>query len=217
MKMNTISKGLLGLAALGMSGSAMAVSVNVNGTVQSTLAVVKVLDVELGTVFATASSTGFYRYMTLSTAGAFSASLGSASTSLLSLGGQAAGEAQVNALTTAPFTVTLPSAEATLSPAGAAALPATTETISVAHLTDGAAGSGSFRLVNFRAGSPTNGTAAAGCATGITCVITPTAVGNVNFKIGADVATETTGITAATNDSYSDGAYLGSFTVTATY
>lgn len=221
MKLQSFSKhavtmGVAVVIGMGASGIAHAVSVNVNGAVQNTLTVTKNLDVNLGTIFATNSSSGFYRYMTLSTAGAFNASLGSSSTTLLSLGGMAAGEGEVNALTVAPFTVTMPDAEVTLSPAGAAAIPATTDDIVVTHLTDGAANSASFRLLNFRAGAPTNGSASTACSTGITCVITPAAPGPVTFKIGADVATQTDGVTTA-NNTFSEGTYLGSFTVTATY
>ncbi len=217
MKLNSFSKQAIGLGAVvalgfGVVGTASAnTPFNVNATVQNALVVTNVNDMNLGTVFATKASTGFYRYMTLSPAGTFNNSLGSAATTLISLGGAAAATGSVNALTTAPFTVVLPTVTANLVNTGDATYTLTGSAVDVQSLSSPAT-SARFTLVNFRAGNPTNGTADTGCSTASSCQITPAATGAVTFKIGATLVT---GQNAQTD--FVTGAYQGTFNVSATY
>jgi hypothetical protein len=222
MKLKLSTTHLMSVAAIGMamSGVASATTFTATATVQNALTVTADAGVtgnlRLGTVFATTASSGAYKYMTLATDDTIGAPAGSAAVVLLSLGGQGSAHATVAVGNTTAFTVTLPNAEPpALNSNG---------TTNVATITSGSTdvvwvqpvdpAAARFQLVNFRAGTPTGGTAAAGCATTISCVLTPgfgsTSVG---FGIGATIVTDTSG----TRTAYQATSYTGTFTVTASY
>jgi len=221
----------LGVAALlsaAMSTSALAVDFTATATVQNALIVTSVADMNLGTIFATTASTAAYRYITLAPDGTMGSSSGSATLTLLGLGGQAAAQASVAVGTNTAFTVTLPDAEvanatpleATGAVAGSiAAIKATTDQVEVAAADPAVA---RFQLVNFTVGAVTAGTAAADCAD-ITddsnvCTLTPDfGATDVGFNIGATVVTDLNSAGAGDRDTYQPAAYTGTFTVTATY
>jgi len=212
--------GVMSALLLGMtiSGVASAVTFNATATVQNALTVTKVADLNLGTLFATTASGAAYKYMTIGTDGTMSAPLGAATVTLMSLGGQSAGSATVAVGNTTAFTVTLPSGTAAVENTGAVAgtitalAALTAPAIAEVKLADPAVAR--FTLINFRAGTPTGGTAAAGCATANTCLLTPSfGSTSVGFGVGATIVTDVSG----TRTAYQAGSYTGSFAVTASY
>jgi hypothetical protein len=207
------SAAILGMA---ISGVASATDFNVNATVQNALTVTKVADMNLGTLFATTASNTAYKYITLAPAGTMNTAAGAATIILLGLGGQSAADASVAVGNTTPFTVTLPSHTAAVEATGAVggvitALQGLASPVEVALADPSVA---RFTLIDFRAGAPTGGTAAAGCATTATCVLTPSfGSTSVGFKIGATIVTDVSG----TRTAYQAGSYTGTFAVTASY
>lgn len=223
MKLKPVSKyvagvGSVALLGLAMSGTAAATEFTASATVQNTLTVTNVADMNLGTLFATSASTGAYKAITLGTDGSMGSPAGHADITLLTLGGASAAQASVAVGNTTPFTVTLPDADATLDAGGVEATnspDAAAETIYV-RLGDPAVAR--FQLVNFRAGAPTGGTAAAGCASGNTCVLTPSfGSTEVTFSVGATVVTDVNTESTAGRVTYEAGTYTGTFEVTASY
>lgn len=221
MKLKSANKYLMSVAAIGMamSGAASAATFTANATVQNALTVVPDAGVlgnlRLGTVFAVTASGGLYKYMTLATDDTIGAPAGHASIVLLSLGGQGSAHATVAVGNTTAFTVTLPAAERTMNADGttgaATMISGVTDLIWVQPTDPSAA---RFQLVNFRAGTPTGGTAAVGCATTTTCVLTPSfGSTSVGFGIGATILTDTSG----TRTAYQATSYTGTFAVTASY
>lgn len=219
------SIGLLGVA---MSGSASAVVFNANATVQNALVVTNVADMNLGTIFATTAASAAYRYMSLSPLAAMGGSAGSATLTLIGLGGQVAAKGSVAVGVNTPFTVTLPAAEMpTLNPlestgavAGAiTALKALADQVEV-RATDPSVAR--FQLVDFVVGNITNGTASANCTTlggaDTKCTLTPAfGATAVDFNIGATIVTDVNSSGAGVRDTYQAAPYTGTFTVTATY
>jgi hypothetical protein len=198
---------------MAMSTVASAATFNVTGTVQNALTVAADAgtagEMHLGTVFATTASSGSYKYMTLAPDGTMGASAGAGSIILLGLGGHQAAGASVAVGNTTAFTVTLPDyAMGTLDGT------TTTATGTVVEVAPADPAAARLRLVNFRAGNPTGGTAAAGCATTASCVLTPTfGSTSVHFGIGATIVTDLSG----TRTAYQPTSYTGTFAVTATY
>lgn len=231
MKLNSISKYVVGAAALSglaFSGAATAVTFNANATVQNTLTVTNVADMELGTIFATSASSSVYKYMVLGTNGDFGTPQGDSSITLISLDGESAAQASVTIGTDTAFTLTLPDAElgstVQLVTAGddtnseIAAMAALGDQVLIDDTANNPAVA-HFQLVNFTVGEVpvAEGTAAGACGTVNdnvnTCVITPAfGASAITFAIGATLVTDTTGTTT-----YQATTYTGTFDVTASY
>ncbi len=207
---------MLGVAA---SGVASAVDIGATATVQNALTVVKVTDLNMGTIFATTAAAGGYRYLTLAPAtSAVTAGAGPVTTgvgTVLSLGGAAAAEATIAVGGTTPVNVVLPTQ------AAAAAL----GTATAAQMVTYAGGSpiylqladpavAKFMLMEFTAGGVTGGT---NTGTASVPILTPSfGSTSLSFKIGASVATDVLG-SGATRTAYQNGNYTATFPVTANY
>ncbi len=227
---NVVGLGAVALISMAMSGPASAVDFTASATVQNALTITNTADMNLGTVFATKAMAGKYSYMTLAADGTMGSSAGSASVTLLGLGGQSAATGTVAVGTTTPFTLTLPAAELTTAgnvegtgevAAAITALKALTDQVEV-RITDPA--TARFQLVNFTVGAVTSGTAATDCAAAITgtatpvCTLTPDfGATSVGFGIGATIVTDVNSSGAGDRDAYQAAAYSGTFTVTASY
>ena len=221
MKLNLNAKKVAGVGAvalfsMAMSGTAAAADtpIGVTSTVQNALTVTKVADMNLGSIFATTASSGGYRFMTLTTAGTMSAPQGSGAGTILSLGGMSAGDATVAVSSTTPFNLTLPAFEVALNADGTTNLATVTGFTTPVEVQLADPLVARFTLANFRAGTPTGGTVAAGCSTSNVCVMTPSfGTTDMGFKIGADIVTDLSG----TRVTYEAGTYTGTFDVSATY
>jgi hypothetical protein len=212
---------IVAVVSMAMSSVASAATFNATATVQNALTVTADAGaagtLRLGTVFAVTASSGAYKYMTLGTADTIGAPAGHASIILLSLGGQGSAHATVAVGNTTAFTLTLPNAE----PSAVNADGVTNASTLISGSTDviwvqpADTSQARFQLINFRAGTPVNATAAAGCATTISCVLTPSfGATSVGFGIGATIVTDTAG---GTHVAYTPTSHTGTFTVTASY
>ena len=221
MKLNLNAKKVAGVGAVALfsmavSGMAAAAptAIPVTASVQNALTVTKVADMNLGSIFATTASSGGYRYMTLGTDSTMSIPNGSGAGTLLSLGGMAAADATVAVSSTTPFTLTMPAFEVVLNTDGTTNLSTITGFTAPVEVQLADPAVARFTLVNFRAGTPTGGTVAAGCATANTCVMTPSfGTTDMGFKIGAGIVTDLSG----TRVTYEAGTYTGTFDVSASY
>lgn len=211
------------LAAVAMSGMASAETFNVNATVQTTVAISNIVAMNLGTIYASTASgvSGeTYSAMTLSPAGTMSAKVNgtAAGKPLIALGGHAPATAKIAVTSTAPVTLTLPTAEFTVAAGGVgygAGISAFPTKVLVSAADPAVA---KFQLAGFTVGAVTGGTADPLCSN-VTdqlyaCVLTP-AFGStsLDFGIGATIVTDV----SSGNTAYQPTTYTGSFTVTASY
>lgn len=218
------------LTSVAMSGVASAETFPVSAAVQTTVAITGIVGMNLGTLYATNASGASgenYAAITLSPAGTMSAKVGGTAIvnkPLIALGGHAPATATIAVSSTAPVTLTLPSAEISgVVPGGAlygAGISALASKVLISAADPAVA---KFQLTGFTVGAVTGGTAQGGTGAGscvdvvdaaYTCILTP-AFGStaLNFAIGATIVTDV----SSTNTAYQPTTYTGSFTVTATY
>lgn len=226
--------GLSGLLGLGASNMALAVDFDAEATVQNALAVTNVADMNLGTVFATTSSTTATSIMRLSASLGTMANVASDAGPFIPLGGHIRAQGQVTIGTDAPFDIILPDAQVQGTGAvanqtgwligtdgGGPLTMASGTAVTLAH-SSGNPNVANIRLVNFRAaiiGGAPAGTLACpedpGSVDANICTATPAfGVTEVNFNIGADVLSDNS---ALATQGYQEGVYSGTFEVTATY
>jgi len=220
MSSNILPKAAAAVAILGVAGGVSAqTTFDVTATVQNTLTVTKVQDLNLGTIFATTASDTAYKYVTLSPAGTYGTVAGHSSLTLLTLGGQQAARGSVAVGGTTPVRVTLPSASfAGLAVNGTAAvadLQTEQSATTAVEVRLGDPLAARFYLGNFRAGAASGGSVSDNCSSSNVCTITP-AFGqtSISFGIGATLVTDVAGNSRVT---YEDATYTGSFEVTAAY
>ena len=227
MKLNltnkkVVSASVAAVLGVAMAGVASAETFNANATVENTVAITNIVDMELGTIFATTASGASgedYSYMTLDPDGTMSVKADGTGTGhpLISLGGQAAATASIAVSSTTPVTLTLPTAEFSVALGGVAAGVgfAALTPVSVAAADPSVA---EFQLVNFTVGEVTGGTADALCTNTTDqlydCELTPSfGATQLDFAIGASIVTDLT----SGNTGYEATTYTGSFDVTASY
>jgi len=226
MKLNFNAKKVAGLGSVALLGMAMAgvasaETFNASATVQTTVAITNIVDMDLGTIYATTASGAAgetYSAMTLSPAGVMGAKVDgtAAGVVLIGLGGQAAATASIAVSGTSPVTLTLPSAEFTVVPGGAGYGAGISPLgVEVAAADPSVA---KFLLGGFTVGDVTGGTADASCTNTTDqlydCVLTPSfGSTQIDFGIGADIVTDV----KSGNTAYQPTTYTGSFTVTASY
>jgi hypothetical protein len=208
-----------GALALGVT-AAHATDFDVTATVENTVTVTKVNDMDLGRVFATQAgvlNTEGVGAFKLAPAGTVAPVAGSATVKLLALGGAVPARASVAA--SDPFTVTLPDPVADeadfVADAGASLAALKADAIELKHssLNPSVA---SLYLVDFTLGAPTGGTATVDGVDPWKYDIVPSfGQTEVSFSIGATVITEPAA--GAGNNAYQAGTYTGTFEVTATY
>jgi len=222
------SAGVAAVLSMAMAGVASAETFNANASVQTTVAITNIIDMELGSLFATSAAgsanTDSYSMLVLNADGTYGAKVegpDAVKHPLISLGGQAAATASVVVSSTAPITLTLPDAEVTaanfnvLVTAGDSIAAANT-VVAVAAADPAVA---EFQLFNFTVGEVTGGTDVAACTNVTdgdidTCVLTPTfGSTQLDFAIGASVVTDVVNAKTA----YQPTTYTGTFDVTASY
>ncbi|NMG70391.1 hypothetical protein [Parazoarcus communis] len=224
MSSNILPKAAAAVAILGVAGGVSAqTTFDVTATVQNTLTVTKVQDLNLGTLFATAAAASAYKYVDLAPAGTYGTVQGSGATTLtlLTLGGQQAARGSVAVGGTTPVKITLPTAtfaslEATGTIAGSVAqLLAEQGSSNAVEVRLGDPLAARFYLGNFRAGAASGGSTSGNCSSSNVCTITP-AFGqtSISFGIGATLVTDVAG---GSRIAYEDATYTGSFEVTAAY
>jgi hypothetical protein len=224
--------GLVGLLAAG-SSAAMAETFDATATVQNTLAVTKVNDLNLGTIFASvaSASASFVTLAADNTYGTVQRQTTNGTPNIVMLGGQQVAQASIDVTTTAAITVQMPKALST----GALTIgnlnASAVETGGLAQrITDGKVvelrigGTGGdptvarFYLTNFQLGEETGATKTScntlNAGSNVTCILSPTFGSNsVGFNVGATLLTDWSG----TRTAYQAGTYSGSFAITASY
>lgn len=212
--------GIGGALALTAVTNASAVDFDAEATVQNALTVTAVAPLNLGTIFATTSSTTATSFITMSpSTGAITPGDQDAGP-LLSLGGATRAQGRVTIGTDAVFTITLPNAVTDAALAGGSA-PAFTNlggaAIALTH-SSGNPSVADLELVNFTINVPvaSGELDTAGCATttptAFECDVDPAfGVTDFDFFIGAQVKTANSG------EAYQAGTYSGTFEVTASY
>ena len=220
MKPRQNSRLALALGGVGVMLLSMAVHAETFGatvTVQNTLAVTNLQDMDLGTIFATrtADAAQGVAVLELSATGALTTPAVNPNVSIFDLSTAQAARAGITA--TIPFNVTLPQAEANLATI-------TDDTAGAAIRADGiqlihesaSPTVAKLYLVNFRLGNVSAGATFVQQPDEWVYRITPGIDPNIAFGIGATLTTEP--IPAAGNIKlYQSGVYSGTFDVTASY
>lgn len=222
MSSNILPKAAAAVAILGVAGGVSAqTTFDVNATVQNSLTVTNVQDMNLGTLFAVSAASTAFKYAILAPTGSYTTpATGAATVTLLTLGGQQAARGSIAVGGQTPVKITLPaSAFASIDPAGV-----DTDSTSSLRVAQNSANAvevrvadpavARFYLGNFRAGAASGGAVSDNCSAGNVCTITP-AFGStsISFGIGATLVTDLSGA----RTSYEESTYTGSFEVTAAY
>lgn len=208
-----------GIAGFALAATAGAATFNVSTDVENALTVTVVQDMSFGSLFATSAvgaGVDEYSSLVLLPTGLFDEvnSETVAGIPLMSLGGATAARGSITVGGTTPITVTLPDAAATLH-AGGNPQPYVGSGTPISLRIGGSAGDpgvARFHLVNFTLGDVNGGSAGVPAANVYT--VTPTfGSTEVEFGIGATIATDTSGDRL----SYEAGNYSATFEVTASY
>ncbi len=243
MKQNFIAKKLVGIGSIAlltiaMSGVATAETFNATATVETSIAITKVDDMDFGTLFATTAlgtavaGAEACASLALAPDGTFGSIVECEDTTagdypMIGLGGQTPASATIAVGSTANITLAVPDADVGVIGADGAA-------VAILGLAGGAdvmlsavdPSVAKFHLVNFTIGNlvdatDPNSAAATACdditsAGGNTCVLTPGfGVASIGFSIGATIVTDVDSGAAFT--AYQPTTYTGSFDVTASY
>ena len=193
--MNTKMKLLAGIiagSALFSTAHAATVNTNASVTVQNTINLTKVTDLDLGTI------------------AAFADTAGNNQSSLVLSADPAVTPAVNNHATDSKIVLIAPGTPAEFSVTSAAPNHALNITLPTSVTLTGGLGSMTFELTDFVHHAHIEGNSQ-------TTGSTTTAAGELGFYVGATLSTSNAGVTTATNDPYENATYTGTFDVAVNY